>query len=316
MFKRISLSSIEMNIHQVVIWGHKLHTHTHSYIHNAFFKTFTYLGYKTHWFDMKDSINNVKFENTLFLTEGQVDHNIPLRNDGYYILHNCKMDKYKSLPKKNILILQVYTHDVLKRDCIKIDDCIYYSPMTENSYAILYIPWATDLHPEEINQNIETLGKTPAKDQIVMVGTKVPEWKQIEDFCNANRILYKVVGGKESVKVDIDTNKQQTHESLLAPSIQMKWQVENGYIPCRIFKNISYGKMGITNNETVYHLFKQKILYHPDIKECLAMGLAFEKKDAEYKKNILIPLMEFVRDKHTYLHRIQTIMDCFLKGST
>ncbi len=303
-----------MNIHQVVIWGHKLHTHTHSYIHNAFFKTFTYLGYKTRWLDMKDSINNINFENTLFLTEGQVDHNMPLRSDCYYILHNCKMDKYTSLPKKNILILQVYTHDVLKRDCIKIDDCIYYSPITENSYGTLYIPWATDLHPEEINQNIEILGKTSIKNQIVMVGTKVPEWNQIEEFCNTNRIVYKVIGGKGPIKVDIDTNKQQTQESLLAPAIQMKWQVENGYIPCRIFKNISYGKMGITNNEAVYHLFEGKILYHSDIKECLTMGLAFEKKEEECKKNILIPLMEFVRDKHTYIHRIQTILECFQKS--
>jgi hypothetical protein len=33
-------------IKQIVIWGHKLHTHTHSYIHNAFFRAFQKMGYK------------------------------------------------------------------------------------------------------------------------------------------------------------------------------------------------------------------------------------------------------------------------------
>ena len=32
------------SIKQVVIWGHKLHTHTHSYIHYGFYKAFNKLG--------------------------------------------------------------------------------------------------------------------------------------------------------------------------------------------------------------------------------------------------------------------------------
>ena len=31
-------------------------------------------------------------------------------------------------------------------------------------------------------------------------------------------------------------------ESIIAPALQTDWQVEHEYIPCRIFKNISYGK--------------------------------------------------------------------------
>jgi Lrp/AsnC family transcriptional regulator for asnA, asnC and gidA len=32
-------------IKKVVIWGHKLHSHTHSYIHNGFYIAFKHLGY-------------------------------------------------------------------------------------------------------------------------------------------------------------------------------------------------------------------------------------------------------------------------------
>lgn len=30
-----------MKLNKIIIWGYKLHSHTHSNIHNAFYKTFT-----------------------------------------------------------------------------------------------------------------------------------------------------------------------------------------------------------------------------------------------------------------------------------
>lgn len=89
-----------LEIKQVVLWGHKLHSHTHSYIHGAFVKAFEYKGYKTLWLDNNDNINNIDFNNSLFITEGQVDKNIPIRNDCYYVLHNCDGSKYANIPKK------------------------------------------------------------------------------------------------------------------------------------------------------------------------------------------------------------------------
>ena len=47
---------------------------------------------------------------SLFLTEGQVDKYIPLNNKNSYIIHNCKVDKYKNLD--NVLSIQVYTNKV------------------------------------------------------------------------------------------------------------------------------------------------------------------------------------------------------------
>jgi hypothetical protein len=60
-------------IKKVVLWGHKLHTHTHSYIHFAFHKAFKHLGYDTYWFDNNDDVSGFDFFGSLFITEGQVD---------------------------------------------------------------------------------------------------------------------------------------------------------------------------------------------------------------------------------------------------
>ena len=251
-----------MDIKQVVIWGHKLHTHTHSYIHNAFFKTFTHLGYKTIWLDNNDKINTIDFSSTLFLTEGQVDNNIPIREGCYYILHNCNMDKYRTIPKDNILVIQVFSKDVIKRNEPKIDEFIYYNQSKNNeNHSVLYMPWATDLLPEEINNNILNLGNIKIKKEINFVGMTTPEWDTVKKFCNINNITYNCIGGFQN-NVDILSNQQLIQQSLVSPAIQTKWQVDNGYIPCRIFKNISYGKMGITNSETVFELFRKSIIYH------------------------------------------------------
>lgn len=305
-----------MDIKQVVIWGHKLHTHTHSYIHNAFFKTFTHLGYKTIWLDNNDKINNIDLSRTIFLTEGQVDNNIPIREDCYYILHNCNMDKYRTIPKRNTLVINVFTKDVMKRNHTKIGDFIYYNQSINNTeHSILYMPWATDLLPEEINNNILNLYNIKIKNEINFVGMGTPEWDIVKEFCNINNITYNSIGGFQN-NIDVLSNQTLIQQSLVAPAIQTKWQVDNGYIPCRIFKNISYGKMGVTNSETVFELFRKSIIYHPNINKCLKIAIAFENKNNEYKKSVLVPLMCYVREKHTYINRIQTILDCFKKQLT
>ena len=298
-------------IKQVIIWGHKIHTHTHSYIHGGFFKAFNNLGYKTYWFDKLDNISNINLENSLFITEGNVDANIPLRSDCYYILHNCNGEKYSSIPINNKIFLQVYTHDVIKKHGgipIEGHDGCYF---TNNC---LFITWATDLLPEEINKNIEKVKRNEINSdyEINFVGMSTDEWEKVNNFCKKTNIKYNSLGGFKS-NVSYDENVRLIQKSILAPAIQTKWQVENGYVPCRIYKNISYGKMGLTNNPMVYNLFKKQIIYSSDINILLLTGLKFEKFRPEIKIPILVKNMEYVRDKHTYINRVEVIFWFFNK---
>ena len=71
------------------------------------------------------------------------------------------------------------------------------------------------------------------------------------------------------------------------------------------YKNISYGKIGITNNPTVYNLFDKKIIYSDSIEKLVHESLEFNKKE---DKNIIIKeLMIKVRDNHTYINLINFI---------
>lgn len=282
---------------QVVIWGHKLHSHTHSYIHYAFYKTFTRMGYKCLWLDNNDDVSQFDFTKSLFITEGQVDQEIPLLNDSIYILHNCPSLKYQNITNK--INLQVITKSELNR-------YTYNKCPTEygfyNEHMIL-LCWGTDLLPDEINKNIDLVknDKLVTTNNLNFVGMPIYPWDEVKLWCENNGYNYTNCGGFDN-NVSCKRNMELIQESILAPAFQEKWQVDNGYIPCRIFKNISYGKMGITNNNFVNELFDNKLIYGEDIHKTLDVALANNDKDT------LISLMEEVRDKHTYINRVNFIL--------
>jgi hypothetical protein len=298
---------------KVVIWGHKLHSHTHSYIHYAFYKAFKYLGYDVYWLDNTDvyEMHEMNFMNSLFITEGGVDQKIPIVPDSHYIIHNCDVNKYAGT---HHIILQVFTKDCYKRNDPEISKCFHFDGKT------LYMPWATDLLPEEIERNIAKIennelfsninDNTLHSNKLYFVGTYVKEIDIAIDFCKKNNIEFVITGGYSGVNVTSEINEQMIKESALAPVIQRAWQIDNGYIPCRVFKNISYGRMPIVHSDVVNELFDNELIYSADLQTALQMGLEFEKKPAEYKKEKIIKLMKHVRDHHTYINRINLLLAC------
>ena len=305
-----------MFIKKIVIWGHKLHSHTHSYIHNGFYIAFKHLGYDTYWYDDNDDVSEIDFSCSLFITEHQVNKKIPCRNDCIYISHYVDPEDYPGVPKENIIILKNSPRDF--NECDKNKGYVYqnlnYGIPHEyfsicDGYKCLYMYWATDLLPEEIDKNIENLPNLQISRKINFVGSMTSVWQQLYFICNSNKIPFYNYGATFNVNShankSIQENIQLIQSSFVSPALQDENQIKLKYIPCRIFKNISYGKMGMTNNEFVYELFDKKILFHTDIIELFKMGLQFEQRVD--KNTIVKTLMEYVRDNHTYLNRIHTI---------
>lgn len=303
-------SKQEITFDKVVIWGYKLHSHTHSYIHDAFDKAFKYMGYETYWFDDSSNIKDFDFNNTLFLTMGSdANRKMPLNASSYYLLHNCDTKRFQALfDSGHALTFQVYTHRCKNQhdDLQKIDECIYFSP----SGKVVYMPWGTDLLPDQINKVKERVIKNwdKKKDQtFYWIGTldysPLGNIELINTFsaaCKKRNIKF-----KHLMKISPQENLDLILNSYCAPTIVGKWQVAEGYIPCRIFKNISYGQFGITNSDAVYELFERKIVYNPDPEKLFYDA---EKKLETLTLNELLDLMDFVKDKHTYINRIELLL--------
>jgi hypothetical protein len=304
------LPSSALEIKQVVIWGHKLHSHTHSYIHAAFDKAFKHLGFNVLWLDNNDRVDNIDFNHSLFITEGNVDQKIPLLHTCYYVLHNCALNKYQPfIEAHRCLMLQVYTHDVLTRDVVRLDDYIYYQPNAKT----LYMPWATDMLPHEIDQMKKIIrNREKPKFMASWIGTicggthgNQEQVNRFKDACSKAGILF-----RHLTNIPCEDQAKYIQESMLAPAIQGAWQCAKGYIPCRIFKNISYGVLGITNSETVYKLFNGKIVYNPDTHQLFFDAM---QKAKTISLTEMYELMDFVKEKHTYVARIRHILETLEK---
>jgi len=305
----------QLNIKQVVLWGHKLHSSKHSYIHYGFYKAFKSLGYDTLWLDDNDTNNiyflSLDFENTLFITEGNVDMKIPIVEGSHYILFECDLSKYR-FKDINILILKTYSKDCLFRPYLKkIDRYIFYEYISfYNEFSTIYMPWATDLLPDEIEENMKNIDVVLDNntDEINFIGSLTQEIFCARFWFIINGYKFNEYGSPK--KVSFKENEELIKKSYIALSLQSETQINKQYITSRIFKNISYGKMGITNNQIVAEVFDGNIIYNSDIQKVLELGIEFEKSDKEIKKARILFLMDYVKQKHTYINRIKSLFKC------
>lgn len=291
---------------KVIIWGYKPHTHTHSYIHWSFFDGFKHMGYDTYWFDDSDDVSNFDFKDCLFLTSSDQNINIPIRKDCKYILHNVDGHRFLNL---DVLYLQVYTHDVKEREVEKIDKGIYY----QKNCKTLYQPWATNLLPDQIEKtnlslsdNVRYCLWAGTYDNGSSVFQNGSELSIFFNECKKNGIELKIYDPWQN-PISFEENRILVKNSFLSPSLQGPWQIDKGYIPCRIFKNISYGQIGITNSETVNEIFDNQLVYDRD-----PLSLFYKSLEKRTEKDInsqLNHLINYVKDKHTYINRINTILN-------
>jgi len=289
---------------KVIIWGHPLHSHTHSYIHEAFHKAFNLMGHECVWLPDRE-VNDENFRDCLFLTEGQADKHIPVRRDCRYILHNCNMARYNDpVIMKNSLLLQVYTHDARDRAVNnsayqKLAPCTYLE--TASDCKVLYQPWATDLMPNEIYNH--ALYKERYSYWIGTIGGgQFGNEEQLAPFrrsCEENSISF-----RHALHLTAEENRRLIATSYLAPAIVGAWQLDKGYIPCRIFKNVSYGQLGLTNSTAVHEIMEGLVICNTDTRQLFHDGVSCQNKSC------LAAAIDLVKQKHTYVNRINTILEC------
>jgi len=78
---------------KIVIWGHPLYSHTHSYVHSSYYKAASHMGHEVYWFHDKDYPKDFDYSNCVFITEGFADNNIPLNSSSTYFVMYCPSQK-------------------------------------------------------------------------------------------------------------------------------------------------------------------------------------------------------------------------------
>lgn len=284
----------------VVVWGHKLFSHTHSYVHEGFARAFRHLGYDVYWVDDHDDVSGIDFGGALFLTEGQVDTRIPIRRDCKYVLHNCDGQRYASV-RGNCLTIQVYcANQVRSRTLDRVGSAAYYAD------GVLYQPWATDLLPNEIRFESADLPREAESYWIGTIGEgRFGNVRELDGFRRA--CAERGVAFIQRRSVSRDTHIELVQRSCLAPAVAGTWQLEEGYVPCRIFKNISYGQLGVTNSTAVDELFDGRLVFNADTYQLFADAEEARRRPGAAAR--VRELMATVRDRHTFVNRIEAILE-------
>jgi hypothetical protein len=133
--------------------------------------------------------------------------------------------------------------------------------------------------------------------------------KSIQDFARAaqeNGIQYQGYGGYNNGRVvSIEEHIQLIKDSYMAPAFQGLDQVAQGYMSCRIFKNLSYGQMPLIHSKYADDLFKGRLIYNADTYQ-----LFYDAKERlpHVPVEELHSLMDLVARNHTYVNKVEAIV--------
>jgi hypothetical protein len=236
----------------VTIWGLKNKRDSFRFIHKGLYENFLKLGFDTRWVD--DSAKNQYIHSDLFFVCGVASKHIKFKKHSSYILHNIDLsrDDIETIRHNNInyLNLQVFTKDA-NGEKLENGNIIYNQQLNT-----LYQPWGT---PLSLNQWSDYLPKNTSKKEF-WVGAI---WNnQLNQGNKITMEIYKKVLKTYGVKllqrggsrININgvtdfKNSQLIRKSRFGSTIVGDWQRNASYIPCRLFKNISFGIAPISNME-------------------------------------------------------------------
>jgi hypothetical protein len=317
---------------KIVIWGfypeNGVLKNTISYVWNSFYNAFKYLGHDVYWFP-NEKIDNFDFSDCIFIAEGYDDSEIPLNKTSTYFVH-CAYNpaKYVGNVRKFVDMrynLKKIDHPnyvyELDKENTKMDKGCYYEPSTNQvidfkngrvNYRIddfdkVYIGWATNLMPNEIDENDVYY---PRSNNVYFLGSISNDGRYsnihlIEEFaneCRKNNIEF-VLNNFSANQLSEEDYIRLSKESLLGFDIRCQADVEWGRISCRLYKNMSYGHLGMTNCYEAYKELDEYCIYNES-----ASGLFYDamakKDDYEFIKKSV----NYIKQYHTYVNRVQSLL--------
>jgi hypothetical protein len=293
-----------------VLWSFKLHQHTLSYDMMGYLNGFRFLGYDVYHFNDRDDVSSFDFSDCIILTDGQSDKNLPIIKGPQYILWNCDGEKYKNT---NHIGLQIPTLQGGLWDNFYPMTTFDLDPYSKwnNEHNTLYQQFATDVFPDEIEKELGINNNKISG----YVGTRWggfhgndPEFELHLSECQKyGWRLSNQASRNPDFSEMVEENRTLIYNAEIAPTISGKWQCDVGVVPCRIFKTISYGKLGITNNKAVYELMEGNVLYG----ESGELIERYLSTDIPTQKEMFRKASMLVAEKHTFLNRINTILKIF-----
>lgn len=328
---------------RVLLHGYRTPSHTHHWVMWAIERAWAHVlrdrpEVELRWADNRNPPPESWLEGAVVwgnLNVDRVDYTLPLVPGALYVMHDHHpgrtpaADYAEHVASGRALLYEVFRgHDDPEARMVDEVPVHTWSP----GRGVARITWGTDLLPAEIADNrARVLAGPPRRPpgDVVFVGSA---WRNNADdlvalaeaaverglrFAHHGRIMQGVRWPEHPMVVSSDgsvsheDNVRLVREALIAPAFQGRAQLANSddrgnYVPCRIYKNISYGAPPVTNNPTVEGLLGEGVALGRTPGEMLDAALA--ALEADPQQRTLEALMAEVARRHTYLSRIELLM--------
>jgi SAM-dependent methyltransferase len=282
---------------RIVLWGFTDSYDSIRHIYRHYRRAAERLGKETAWLpDAPSSLADLRTGDLVFGVdvEGHALRAVP---DVDYVLHNFDglHPVFDGLRENNLLRLQVFTRAAEQYG-------VAWDPVRRYDRAArtLFQPWGTDLFVDEFLEPAYA-----ADGAAVFVGAvwddgglgNVATIEELEVLLAARGIAL-----ERLTHITDEENVAAVRRSRIAPAFAGAWQVENDYLPCRVFKNVSYGKVAMTNVPRFERLFAGARL-EGTIEEIVdtALGLS----EAEHAE--LVVAQQAIVARYTYRESLAAI---------
>lgn len=230
---------------RLVVWGGTSSLHSHRHIHRSFYENALKMGLSAYYLEDEPASQQVVIPGTTVIAANVWSKHIPYVEGVDYVLHNFDGSDplCQQIAPERLLRLQVFTFDATGEAW---DLCRVYN----REARTLFQPWGTDLLPEEFKNPVYNPGSRNA----TFVGAVWEDMYQGSDLGNLDAIVELQVAAMEHglnfqhlTQITTTDMIQSLREARLTPAIAGGWQVNHGYIPCRVLKNPTYGCLSFTN---------------------------------------------------------------------
>ncbi len=292
---------------RLVLWGFTESLDSIRHIFRHYERAARRLGKETLW--LPDAPTSLAALRTGDLVLGVDVEGLHLRAvpDVDYVLHNFDGSHpvFERLSENCLLRLQVFTRAAEQYG-------IAWDPVRRYDRAArtLFQPWGTDLFVDEFLE--------PAYVDHVYATSAVFVGAVWDDGGLGNASAIDELRGilaergielRHLTHVPDEENVAEVRRSRIAPAFAGAWQVENDYLPCRVFKNVSYGKVALTNVPRFERLFAGARL-GGTIAEVVDAALALSELDhAE-----LVVAQQAIVARYTYRESLEAIARALEEG--
>lgn len=297
----------ELGVSRFVIWGIRAPFHSHHFIHLGFYSTLKKLNIPVLWLDDLAANQSLIKKNDLVISVDVAMNFLKKESDIHYCIHNPPINFFDSLDDPFSLRLQVLTNDIFDSQAeikqLELEGVAFFN-QTQN---ILYQSWGTPLLKREFFQPVSPRYKKvdffvgSIWDNDFGQGNLRAVERYRSSLGNFGIYFSHVKGVPEFL------NPLFIRNSALAISIVGEWQEANGYTPCRVFKAISYGRLGAINSLTSK---KQYPWLMADANIDLLTSSILDIDDSQ--------LIDLVRSQQeslsmeTYESKLSNILSCFI----